>query len=251
MIAVIGGSGFYDYLENVDEQVIDTPFGEVSYDFGQIHGKNVVFIPRHGKGHSLIPNNINYRANIFAAHLLDVEFILVTNAVGSINDDIKPGTIAVPNQIIDFTSSRAATFFDGSNLEVTTRSGKTLAGVVHTDVTHPYDPEVRRLLLDAGKHLQIPVHDGGVMVVLNGPRYETPAEIDAYRILGADFAGMTSAPEVFLAKELEIPYATMAVVTNYAAGMQEKISHEEVDQMFKKQIDVIKSIFSHIISSAN
>ena len=212
-------------------------------------GKKVYFIPRHGKNHSILPSNINYRANIFAAHKLNLAKIIATNAVGSLQLEIPPGSFAIPDQIIDFTSDRKTTFFDGGELTVSTRTGKTLTGVVHTDVTNPFNKIVREEIIHSSSPTNEEIIPKGTIVVCNGPRFETPAEIKAYSILGGDFVGMTTAPEAFLAKELEIPYATIAVVTNFAAGLQESISHEEVGELFTKRIDALKNIVRRVISN--
>ena len=249
MIAIIGGSGFYDFIENSEERKIDTPFGEVQFDFGKIMDKEVIFIPRHGKKHNIAPSSINYRGNIYAAFKLGAECVITTNAVGSMRDNMIPGSLIIPDQILDFTSGRKNTFFDGSDFSMTTKKRKALKGVIHTDVTYPYDIELREKILDASKNLKLKVIDGGCMTVYNGPRYETPAEMRMAKILGGDLAGMTSAPEAFLAKEIELPYATIAVVTNFVAGLQEKVSHEEVEEVFKKNIDKIKLLFSSIIDN--
>ncbi|MHA2275553.1 MAG: MTAP family purine nucleoside phosphorylase, partial [Candidatus Kariarchaeaceae archaeon] len=208
MIGIIGGSGFYNFTENMEMKTIDTPFGSVTYEIGTIKGKTVFFIPRHGKKHSVAPNQINYRANIFAAHKLKAKAILATNAVGSIRGNIPPGTFVTPDDIMDFTSGRSYTFFDGNDLVVTTHTGKQLNGVVHVDVSDVFDPHLRQLIGKACSKLGKSIQDGGTIVITNGPRFESPAEIKAYGILGGDFVGMTSSPEVFLAKELEIPYST-------------------------------------------
>jgi len=247
MIGIIGGSGFYDFLENNEKIDVTTPFGEVTLEKGNIEGIKCFFIPRHGKSHSILPSNINYRANIYAAHKLNLEYVVATNAVGSLRDNIPIGTFAVPNQILDLTSGRHSTFFDGSDFKVTTRNNHHLSGVVHKDMSEPYANTVRNRLISACQKLSENVFDGGTMVVLNGPRFETPAEINAYRILGADFAGMTSAPEAFLARELEVPYATLAVVTNMAAGMQKEVTHEEVSELFAKRIDSLKLVLQSAI----
>lgn len=247
MIGIIGGSGFYKFLDNPVAQIIETPFGDTVVNVGEISSVKVGFIPRHGTSHSVLPSQINYRANIFAAHKLGMDKIYATNAVGSLNKEVKPGTFAVPDQILDFTSGRDGTFFDGSDLEVTTRSGKKLKGVIHTDVTDTFDSNVRANIIDICKKLNEKVINGGTLVCVNGPRYETPAEIKAYRLMGADYAGMTSSPEAFLAKELELPYATLALITNYAAGMQKSISHEEVSDMFDRRMDTIKEIFTELV----
>lgn len=248
MIGIIGGSGFYSFLDRPEKRNQTTPFGDASYQYGEVEGHEIAFIPRHGTTHSLPPAKINYRANIFLAHSIGVDKIYASNAVGSVKKEIQPGTFAVPDQILDFTNCREDTFFDGNDFAITTKKGNKLSGVVHTDVTHPFDATVRNEILQACKTLNETVVDGGTIVVVNGPRYETPAEIDAYRILGASYAGMTSSPEAFLAKELEIPYATLAFVTNYAAGMQSKISHEEVDSSFKSKMKIIKQLFTLLIT---
>ena len=144
MIAIIGGSGFYDFIENSEERKIDTPFGEVKFDFGKVMDKDVIFIPRHGKKHSIAPSSINYRGNIYAAFKLGAECVITTNAVGSMRDNMIPGSLIIPDQILDFTSGRKNTFFDGSDFSVTSKKGEILKGVIHTDVTNPYDIELRK-----------------------------------------------------------------------------------------------------------
>jgi len=251
MIVIIGGSGFYGFLSDTTTTKVDTPFGQVICEQGEVDNNEIAFIPRHGKKHSIPPSQINYRANIYAAHMLDTEMILTTNAVGAIRKEFSPGSLILPDQILDFTSGRQETFFDGSDFSIKTRKGRELSGVIHTDMTHPYDPRARSVILEAAQLLNLSLHDGGTMVVVNGPRYETPAEIAAYRVLGGDLAGMTSAPEAFLAREIDIPYATVAVATNYAAGMQSSISHEEVGEIFSEKMDTIKSLFTKIIATYN
>ncbi len=247
MIGIIGGSGFYNLFEQNKTELIHTPYGDVSIEIGTISDKEAIFIPRHGKNHSIPPSSINYRANIFAAHMLKVDKIYATNAYGSIRFENKPGSFVIPDQIIDFTHDREATFFDGQNTPIMTHKGRKLFGVIHTDVSDPFDNELRNNIQSACKYFDIEPIMGGTIVVVNGPRYETKAEIDAYRILGADYAGMTSAPEAFLAKELDIQYATLGILTNYAAGMQKEISHEEVTELFNQNIKRIKQIFTYLI----
>ena len=247
MIAIVGGSGFYNFLDTGETRVIDTPFGKVSYETGKIDKTDVCFIPRHDSDHSVLPSQINYRANIFATHKLGVEYILATNAVGSLRENITPGMFSVPDHIIDFTKSRVSTYFDGTGFEVTTNSGKTLGGVVHTDVTEVFVQTIRQKLLKAGKSLGHELINGGTLMVTEGPRFESPAEIKAYTTMGCDYVGMTSAPEVFLAKELEVPYATLAIITNFAAGMQKSISSAEVFELFKNRIIDVKAIMRKVI----
>ncbi|MHA2248725.1 MAG: MTAP family purine nucleoside phosphorylase [Candidatus Kariarchaeaceae archaeon] len=249
MIGIIGGSGFYNFLDESEKVEVQTPFGQVEFEIGKVNETEVYFIPRHGKQHSILPSRINYRANIHAAFELGMEKIVATNAVGSINQDYKPGMFAIPDQIIDFTHGRESTFFDGGKYSIVTRSGKTLSGVVHTDVSEPFDIKVRNDLLNACKLADEEVIERGTIVVANGPRFETPAEIKAFGILGGDFAGMTSSPEAFLAKELEIPYATLAVITNFAAGLQKEVTHEEVTILFNQRIDALKNVMRILISN--
>jgi len=238
-IGIIGGSGFYDLGK--EEINIKTPFGDVKCKKKLISNeREVIFIARHGKDHGTPPDKVNYRANIYAMHKLNVRAILVTNAVGSFYDELKPGFLVIPHDIIDFTKNRIYTFFNGNF--TTTVNGKKKSGVVHTDVTEPFDNIIRKKLFNISKEHYENVVFNGVIAVTEGPRFETPAEINALRRIGATLAGMTSSPEAFLAKELEIPYATLAVVTNYVAGMQKKVSHEEVIEMFDKMMPAVKKI---------
>lgn len=247
MICVIGGSGFYNFLESVTSKVVETPFGEVSVEIGKVGEKDVIFIPRHGKKHSVAPAQINYRANIFAAHKLQTTMIFATNAVGSIRENIPPGSFALPDHIIDFTHGRKSTFFDGEGFSVTTTKGSKLSGVVHADVSNLFNEKLRNLMKQSCIKLGIEILDSGTLVVTNGPRFESPAEIKAYGIMGADIVGMTSAPESFLAKELEIPYVTLAIVTNYAAGLQSKVTAKEVFDLFESRIKDVKGIIKNAI----
>ena len=247
MIGIIGGSGFYEFLDNMEPKTVTTPFGDVDVEIGSIDDKKACFIPRHGKKHSILPQDINYRANIYAAHLLGVTKIYATNAMGSMNKKVPPGSLAIPDQILDVTHGRKSTFFDDPNFKIDTIKGRTLQGVVHTDVSHPFDQMAAKNIKDVCISMGQEVIDSGTVVVVNGPRYETPAEIKAYRILGADYAGMTSSPEAFLAKEIDIPYATLVVITNFAAGMQSSVSHSEVEELFNQRISVIHQVFKKLV----
>ncbi|MHA2029779.1 MAG: MTAP family purine nucleoside phosphorylase [Candidatus Kariarchaeaceae archaeon] len=249
MIGIIGGSGFYTFIENPTEEIINTPFGNSTVYIGEVGNKEVLFIPRHGSGHSILPSRINYRANIYAAHKKKVVKIYATNAVGTSNTDIQPGTFVILDQIIDVTYGRDFTFFTGDKFSITTRSGKQLSGIVHTDVSESFNNKIRQELIDACTHFNQNPVDGGTIAVFNGPRYETPAEIHAYTIMGAKYFGMTTAPEAFLAKEIEMPYATLAVVTNYAAGFQSSVTHDEVGELFENRITDVKRILNHAIQN--
>ncbi|MEW6573271.1 MAG: S-methyl-5'-thioadenosine phosphorylase [Bacillota bacterium] len=224
-IAVIGGTGVYDpeLLEEVDQETVVTAYGSVKVTRGVYRNKEVVFLPRHGADHSVPPHLVNYRANILALKKIGVRSILATAAVGSLNPQMKPGEFVFVDQFIDFTRGRPQTFFEGGP-----------EGVVHVDFTQPYCPELREILLRAAQSLHLPACDGGTYVCTEGPRFETPAEIKMFQHLGGDLVGMTGVPEVVLAREAEICYATVAMVTNFAAGIAPyRLSHQEVVEMMR------------------
>ena len=209
-IGIIGGTGIYnpEILDHTEEQLIKTEYGEVKLKTGFYQGQGVAFLARHGEKHAVPPHLVNYRGNIMALKKLGVERIIATAAVGSLNRDLEPGQLVLINQFIDFTKTRSSTFFEGG--------GK---GVVHVDFTEPYCPSLRKTLKEAAGEIGLKVNSGGTYVCTEGPRFETPAEIIMYSKLGGDLVGMTSVPEVVLAREAEICYATIAMVTNYAAGI--------------------------------
>ena len=211
MLAIIGGSGFAQLpnLAVLRRQVVRTPYGEPSgaLTFGNIAGREVVFLARHGYGHTIPPHQINYRANIWALHSLGVQNVVALAAVGAIRSDLEPGVLAVPEQIIDYTHGRAGTYFT-----LTDR------GVQHTDFTLPYCERLRAACLKAAQRAGEKVCDGGVYAATQGPRLETAAEVNRLERDGADMVGMTGMPEAALAREIGLCYATIAVVVNYAAG---------------------------------
>ena len=213
MIGIIGGSGLYE-IEGViikDVKKISTPFGDPSdfYRIGEFSNKYVAFLPRHGSNHSIPPHVINYRANIWGFKELGVERIISLSAVGGISPGMKPGTIIIPDQIIDMTNGRNSTFYDKEK-------------VVHIDFTEPYCPEMRKSILKAGKDSGTDLKMSGTYVCVQGPRLETKAEIKYFSCIGADIVGMTTMPEASLAREAELCYAGIAVVTNYAAGIKKR-----------------------------
>lgn len=219
-IAIIGGTGVYDpsILCDVSDAETQTPYGIVNYKLGEFNGKQIAFIPRHGSQHSIAPHLINYRANIWAMKAIGVENIIATTAVGSLNLAMKPGDFVLPNQFLDFTKNRINTFYEGGN-----------RGVVHVDLTNPYCTELRKILFAAGQSSGFRIHNGGSYVCTEGPRFETPAEITMFSKLGGDLVGMTSVPEGVLAREAEMCYATVSMVTNFAAGISsEVLTHKEV-----------------------
>ncbi len=228
-MAVIGGSGLYspDMLEKTGEAEIATPYGEVSYFHGELNTKKIIFMPRHGKKHSVPPHKINYHANIWALKKLGVKHIIASTAVGSLNKEMRVGDLVIPDQLLDFTKGRSQTFFDG-------KDGK----VVHVDVSSPYCLHLSGILFDCAKSTQLAAHLGGVYVCTEGPRFETAAEIKMYRQLGGDIVGMTSVPESILAREAEICYASFSLVTNLAAGVSpHKLTHKEVYDCMRETND--------------
>lgn len=239
LIAIIGGTGVYDpsMLMDVQENNLMTPYGEIHYTSGTYKDKNVVFMPRHGAHHSIPPHLINYRANIWGLKKLGVEVILSTTAVGSLNPDFGPGCFVLPDQFLDFTKARPSTFYDGG-----------ARGVVHVDVSNPYCPATRNLIEATGKSMELAIHNGGTYVCTEGPRFETPAEIKMFAKLGGDLVGMTNVPEVVLAAEAEICYATISMVTNYAAGIsQSELTHLEVVEEMQKNSANLKTLLLRTI----
>ena len=246
-IAIIGGSGVYDLFEGAETIVVKTPYGKVENASRiKISEKDIFFLPRHGPNHSMPPHLINYRANIYALHSLEVDEIYATNAVGSIHSKIHPGDFVVPDQLIDMTKNRSLTFFDGET-EIVFKDGTSKKGVVHLDYTEPYTSKLRMKFLSLIKESSEKVHDKGVLVCSEGPRFETPAEIKMFQSFGGTLVGMTSVPEAILAREVQISYATLCLVTNYGAGMQEEVTHAEVIETFNKKIQAVKSIMQKII----
>lgn len=233
-LAIIGGTGVYDprILENIREEVITTPYGQAMVRIGTYEGEPVAFMARHGVNHSVPPHLINYRANICALKMLGVERVIATTAVGSCNRNMKPGDFVVVDQFLDFTKGRVSTFFEGGE-----------AGVVHTDVTEPYCPEIRRVLTDAAREVGISVHPAGTYVCTEGPRFETAAEIRMFGQLGGDVVGMTNVPESVLAREAGLCYATVSMVTNFGAGISPTaLTHEEVLEVMAANSENLKKL---------
>jgi 5'-methylthioadenosine phosphorylase len=221
-IAIIGGSGLENLLKTSKIVHIETPYGTPPpISVGLIGKEEVAFLPRHGPKHDLPPHKVNYRANLHSLKQVGVERIIATNAVGAINEAYAPGDLVIPSDILDFTKSRAGTYFDS-------------APVTHVDVTEPYCSELSNIIVECCRAIRIPVRDKAVLAATEGPRYETPAEIRMLRKLGGDIVGMTGAPEVFLARELEVCYSSVCFVSNKAAGMQQRLSAVEVMNVGKR-----------------
>jgi len=210
-LAIIGGTGLYKFsgLENVERRTLATPFGAPSDDIvlGTLAGKRVAFLARHGENHTLAPHRVNYRANVWALQHLGARRVIGVNAVGGIRDDMGPRVIAIPDQIIDYTHGRYDSFCDVEG-----------AKVEHVDFTEPYSVALRGELLAAARGAGIAIIDGGCYGATQGPRLETRAEITRMRRDGCDLVGMTGMPEAALARELNLDYACLALVANWAAG---------------------------------
>ena len=243
MLAIIGGSGLtrLSTLAVAHREVVRTPYGEPSSAlvFGQVAGRDVVFLARHGHGHTIPPHRVNYRANLWALKQRGVDTILAVASVGAIVDACAPGELVLPDQLIDYTSGRPSTFFDGED-----------RNVVHVDFTQPYSPALRGRCLAAARAAGVAMYDGGVYGAVSGPRLETAAEIDRMERDGATLVGMTGMPEAVLARELGIEYAVIAVVVNHAAGRGDsarEVSIERIADILEKAMDKAKLVIDHVV----
>jgi len=239
-IGVIGGSGLYDMegVEIVDERAIETPFGEPSAPIrvGELEGRRIAFLPRHGEGHRFNPSSVPYRANIWAMKSLGVFWLATVSAVGSLREAIAPGDFVVPDQIIDKTFQRANTLYDDI--------------AVHVGLSRPYDPFFRDKLLEAAREeLDEEIHDGGTYVCMEGPAFSTIAESNMHRRWGADLIGMTAMPEARLAREAEMAYATLALPTDYDVWREEtpKVAVENVLEILNKSTDLAKQVLEALV----
>jgi 5'-methylthioadenosine phosphorylase len=231
-VGVITGTGVTECFDLSRPRVVRTRFGRATA-FTQEGGAYVV-IPRHGAAHKLPPHGINYRANIAAFERLGVKEIIATSAVGSMNRGFRVGEMGLIEQFLDFTKTRQTTFFEDK--------------VVHTDMTHPYSRHLNLELSAAAKRIGVNLRSNLVYVCAEGPRFETAAEIKMYRILGGDVVGMTGVPEVVLANEKRLEYASVVIATNWATGMQPKVSQEEVLEVMKRSGKVVKQLIEVTVS---
>lgn len=245
MLAIIGGSGLttLSSLDVSHREVVRTPYGEPSgaLVFGEIGGQPVVFLPRHGYGHTIPPHRVNYRANIWALHNHQVTGIISVASVGSIRADLRPGDIVLPHQIIDYTWGRDSTFFDGENTPVT-----------HIDFTEPYDAGLHARIAAAGLAAGIEFKQGAVYAATQGPRLESAAEVNRLERDGADVIGMTGMPEAALARELSLPYAAINVVANHAAGRGSSahgIHFESLEPVLQEAMGRVRTIIERLVSS--
>jgi 5'-methylthioadenosine phosphorylase len=242
MLAIIGGSGLtrLSTLAVAHREVVRTPYGEPSSAllFGQIAGRDAIFLARHGHGHTIPPHRVNYRANLWALKERGASAVLAVASVGGIRN-ARPGDLVLPHQLIDYTRGRESTFFDGGDQRI-----------VHVDFTHPYAPELRDGCLIAAKLSGIALADGGVYGAVSGPRLESAAEINRMDRDGATLVGMTGMPEAVLARELGLPYAAIAVVVNHAAGRGDsemQISLESIAHILETAMDQVRTLLDHVV----
>jgi 5'-methylthioadenosine phosphorylase len=238
-LAIIGGTGVYDpkMLEDLQTLEVETRYGTALMTQGKYQGHEVVFLARHGTKHGTPPHKVNYRANVAALVKLGVKRVVATAAVGSLNESMPPGAMVLLGQFLDFTKVREATFFDGGD-----------AGVVHTDFTAPYCPDLNASLVSAAERAGLALLQDGVYVCTEGPRFETPAEIRMYQKMGGDLVGMTNVPEVVLAREAGLCYSTIALSTNFGAGISPTVlTHHEVLDVMAENVEKVRQLLMEAI----
>ncbi|MCL6472802.1 MAG: S-methyl-5'-thioadenosine phosphorylase [Firmicutes bacterium] len=240
-IGIFGGSGFYSFIEHIEEISVDTPYGPPSSKvaIGEVSGKKVAFLPRHGRDHEYPPHMINYRANIWAMKSLGVEQIIGPCASGSLQPEIRPGTFVFCDQFVDRTSGRKDTFYDGP---VTT----------HVSAADPYCAAMREVAYKTAKELDIPAVNGGTVVVIQGPRFSTRSESKWFSSMGWEVINMTQYPEAYLARELEMCYLNVSLITDYDVGLEgvpeiAPVSHEEVVKVFMQNNEKLKDFLLALI----
>ncbi|MDP8927292.1 MAG: S-methyl-5'-thioadenosine phosphorylase [Actinomycetota bacterium] len=240
-IGILGGSGLYELLEDADEQVVDTPYGDPSDTVitGTFAGQEVAFLPRHGRGHPLPPHRINYRANLWALHALGVRRLISPCAVGSLQVDVTPGTFVVLDQLVDRTAGRPDTYFDGPL-------------VTHVSFADPYCPEMRAAAVASLADLGIPHRNGGTNVVIQGPRFSTRAESRWFSSMGWHVVGMTQYPEIALARELECCSVGVALVTDFDVGVEHlphvpPVSTAEILETFQANLANLRRLLEELV----
>jgi 5'-methylthioadenosine phosphorylase len=243
-VAVIGGSGFYELAEVVRHVQISTPYGAPSDDIAiaRIAGRNVAFIPRHSREHTIPAHRVNYRANLWALHATGARAVIAPCAAGSLAVSIAPGSMVILDNLIDRTHGRADTFFDGED------------GVVnHVTFAQPYDAALRALCVDACRAEGVVAHDRGVVVVINGPRFSTAAESKWFAAIGGSVVNMSQYPEAVLAAELQLPYAGIALVTDYDAGIEgiedRAVTMDQVLAVMRSNVQTFRRVMIRIIAS--
>jgi len=240
-IAIIGGTGLTSIkgLEITGREIVQTPFGETSGPLvrGNLSGHNIYFLPRHGAEHTIPPHKINYRANIWALKEAGIAHIIAINAVGSIREDMQPGTLVIPDQVIDYTTSRINTFFEEG-----------LKEVVHIDFTEPFCESLRQKIVNAADYHSINIIREGTYAATQGPRLETAAEVNRLEKDGCHLIGMTCMPEAALAREKELCYASISVVANLAAGRgDEALTMEMIEKNLNSGIERVRTLLEAVI----
>jgi 5'-methylthioadenosine phosphorylase len=237
-VGVFGGSGLYSLLDSVEKREVETPFGSPSAPvaIGDLDGVSVAFLPRHGEQHELPPHRINYRANVWAMREVGVRRIIGPCASGALRPDLELGSFVVCAQFVDRTSARADTFYDGPE-------------TTHVSAADPYCPDVRSLLVETARELAIPVVDGGTVVTIQGPRFSTRAESRWFQDAGWDVINMTAYPEGYLARELELCYANVSMVTDHDVGVEraEPVSHERVLEVFTENNERLRELLFAVL----
>ncbi|WP_268541304.1 S-methyl-5'-thioadenosine phosphorylase [Candidatus Nitrosotenuis cloacae] len=236
-IGIFGGTGIYDsgLLKEAKEVTVETPYGKTSdsITIGIFNGKKIAFMPRHGKKHTIPPHMINFRANIWAFKQLGIKRIIAPSAVGSLKEELPPGTFVLPTQFLDFTKSRKGTFSE---------EGK----VIHISVADPFCPELQSAIIRAAKTQNIPIHTDRTYVCIEGPRFSTKAESKFYKSTGADIIGMTLVPECQLAREAQMCYASICTVTDYDVWAEKPVTAKEVIETLKKNVENTKRLLTSI-----
>jgi 5'-methylthioadenosine phosphorylase len=238
-IGVIGGSGFYEFVDDPVSVIVESPFGPPSEPVvtGTVGGRAVAFVPRHGRDHRFPPHRVPYRANLWALRAVGVRQVLAPCAVGSLRREVGPGTLVVPDQLVDRTSGRIQTYFDDEG------------PVVHVSFADPYCPVGRAAVVGAAQRADWPPVDGGTLVVIGGPRFSSRAESRFHAAQGWSIVGMTGHPESALARELALCYTAIAVVTDLDAGVEGDVgvSHHEVLEVFAQSIGRLRSLLATVI----
>ncbi|MBR1618142.1 S-methyl-5'-thioadenosine phosphorylase [bacterium] len=240
-IGIFGGSGFYKFLDNIEEISIETPYGETSDKImlGKIANKDVAFMPRHGRNHSIAPHKVNYRANVWAMKQMGCKCVISPCAAGSLQTHVKPGDIVFCDQYVDRTHSRCDTYFEYDKIE-------------HVSAADPYCPKLREIAIDCAKNLGLSFHDKGTIVVIQGPRFNTKAESAFYTKHGWEVVNMTQYPEVHLVKELGMKPLNISLITDYDAGLVadcEPVSHQAVMKIFEENISNLRKLLFSIVEN--
>lgn len=248
-VGVIGGSGFYDFIDDPVDLEFDTPYGAPSaaITVGEVAGRTVAFLPRHGRDHDYVAHRVPFRANIWAMASLGVRALVGPCSCGSLQPDLHPGDFAVVDQLIDRTNGRADTFHDVGAPEGTPGAE---GPVHHQSFAEPYDADLRAALVASAEASGVTVHDGGTMVIINGPRFSTRAESQWFRQMGWSVVNMTGYPEAVLAAEAGLPYATVALVTDYDAGVDghEPVTMGAVLDVMRSNVERLRTVLSRFVT---